>query len=93
MLDRFSIVPPNTGTVMGCTIFDHELIETDNNTKYNIYIKYFTKSYLIAEAKSCIHSPSSFSFSNSCALVGRAYIPAATAFLITHPWWGANTCA
>jgi len=31
------------------------------------------------------HSPSSFRLFNSCALVGRAYIPAATAFLSAHP--------
>lgn len=38
------------------------------------------------------HSPSSLSLFISCCRVGRAYIPADTAFLMAHPWYGANTC-
>ena len=39
------------------------------------------------------NSPVSLSLSRSWSLVGRAYIPAATAVLIVHEWYGAQTCA
>lgn len=44
------------------------------------------------ETKLNRHSPSSLSLFISCCRVGRAYIPADTAFLMAHPWYGANTC-
>lgn len=35
----------------------------------------------------------SLSFSKSCSFVGRVYIPAATAVLTVHVWYGAQTWA
>lgn len=65
-------------------------------SKFNSHAaKFFVEIYKIRNKCNTlfIHSPSSLSLCNSCSLVGSAYIPAATAFRMTHPWWGANTCA
>jgi len=47
----------------------------------------------IQKVKLDSNSPVSLSLSRSWSLVGRAYIPAATAVLIVHEWYGAQTCA
>lgn len=56
---------------------------------FNLYILHADQELIEKSQKNmywCKHSPSSFSLFKSCAFVGRAYIPAATAFLIAHPW-------
>lgn len=63
-------------------------LKRGKGSEYNISISFYI--YLTTERKKLMdhrgnNSPSSLSFFNSCALVGRAYIPAATAFLIAHP--------